>query len=221
MREIVQGHEIVCRIEPAGASGEYARTVWACSIDGGSFENTGIDGKHDITEREAQTAVATRRDEFLAWVARRIAESSGRVSPLALATPAAPTEIAIEVAAEHRFVRITYRGPVSAPHIHDVWAQLANDPRGALGFDTLIDLRGAEVSLSDEDLSGLARIARRLTPSRRAVVAERDPDHALLCMLELRSGGGRWQYAIFRSMAEACAWLGNAGCAGCDLGAAQ
>jgi|ERR1051326_1144848 hypothetical protein len=112
----------------------------------------------------------------------------------------------------HRFIRQTWREPVTAHALLALWAELAADPRGLAEFDTLVDLRATTVALSADDVAMLASVAKRQPPSQRAVVTANDADFGIMRMLELRAEPGPRGYGVFRTIEEACLWLGNPAC---------
>lgn len=122
----------------------------------------------------------------------------------------APYTLGIDV--EHRFIRQTWHEPVTAEALIALWRQLAADPRGLAEFDTLIDLRATTVKLSTNDVAILANVARSQPASQRAIVTARDADFGVMRMLELRAEGGLRGYGVFRTIEEACVWLGNPAC---------
>lgn len=119
----------------------------------------------------------------------------------------------LQIDIEHRFLRQTWYEPVTAGALVTLWSALAADPRGLAEFDTLVDLRAATVALTTSDVVMLASVAKRQPPSQRAIVTANDADFDVMCMLELKAGGGLRGYGVFRTIDEACVWLGNAACA--------
>jgi hypothetical protein len=97
-----------------------------------------------------------------------------------------------------------------------LWEQLASDEPGAGDFDTLIDLRTVHVALTPDELRLLADGSKRHADSRRAIVTANDHDFGLMRMLELAAAIGPRHYAVFRSIEDACVWLGNPGCVDCS-----
>lgn len=118
----------------------------------------------------------------------------------------------LHIDVEHRFIRQTWHGPVTVSALLALWRELAADPRGIAEFDTLIDLRASTVSLSPSEILSLADVAKQQPPSQRAVVTHKDSDFGLMRMLELSSEPGPRAYAVFRTIEEACTWLGNTAC---------
>ena len=127
-----------------------------------------------------------------------------------MAKPVPPYTLDIDVA--HRFIRLTWHAPVTAEALLALWTDLAADSRGLAEFDTLIDLRATTVALSASDVVMLANVAKRQPPSQRAVVTPNDADFGVMRMLELLAEPGPRGYAVFRTIDEACVWLGNAAC---------
>jgi hypothetical protein len=123
----------------------------------------------------------------------------------------APYSLQIDIA--RRFIRQTWHEPVTAEALISLWRELAEDPRGLAEFDTLIDLRATTVALSTSDVVVLANMAKRQPPSQRAVVTTNDADFAAMRMLERWAEPGARGYAVFRTIEEACVWLGNPACA--------
>ena len=119
-------------------------------------------------------------------------------------------DLHIDVA--HRFIRQTWHEPVTAEALVALWQELAADERGLAEFDTLIDLRATTVALSTSDVIMLANLAKRQPPSQRAVVTTNDADFGVMRMLEMRAEPGPRGYGVFRSIEEACLWLGNPAC---------
>ena len=119
----------------------------------------------------------------------------------------------LQIDVEHRFIRQTWHDPVTAEALIILWRELAADPRGLAEFDTLIDLRATRVALSTSDVHMLANMAKRQPISQRAIVTTDDADFGIMRMLELWSEPGARGYGVFRSIREACVWLGNPACA--------
>lgn len=119
---------------------------------------------------------------------------------------------ALHIDVEHRFIRQTWHEPVTAPALEALWSELAADPRGLAEFDTLIDLRATTVALTTSDVVMLARLAKSQPPSQRAVVTTNDADFGIMRMLEMRAEPGPRGYGVFRTIEEACVWLGNPAC---------
>lgn len=124
--------------------------------------------------------------------------------------PVPPYTLDIDV--EHRFIRQSWHSPVTAEALLALWRDLAADSRGLAEFDTLVDLRATTVALSATEVVMLANVARAQPPSQRAVVTPHDADFGVMRMLELRAEPGPRGYAVFRTIDEACVWLGNAAC---------
>lgn len=119
----------------------------------------------------------------------------------------------LQIDVERRFLRQTWHQPVTAEALINLWTELAADPRGLAEFDTLVDLRATAVALTTSDVVMLASVAKRQPPSQRAIVTANDADFGVMCMLELKAGGGLRGYGVFRTIDEACVWLGNGACA--------
>ena len=119
----------------------------------------------------------------------------------------------LHIDVERRFIRQTWHEPVTAVALMTLWRELADDPRGLAEFDTLVDLRATTVELSIGDVHMLAEMAKRQPPSQRAIVATNDADFGVMRMLELRAEPGPRGYGVFRTIEEACVWLGNPACA--------
>ena len=122
----------------------------------------------------------------------------------------------------HRFVRVTWQADVTAQKIRKLWEELGKDPRGLSMYDTLIDLRSARVSVSADDIRGLALLSRNQPASRRAIVTAAEADYGMMRMLEMMTEPGtrelstRRQFGVFRTIEQACQWLANPGCPGED-----
>jgi len=60
----------------------------------------------------------------------------------------------------------------------------------------LVDLRATSVALTTSDVVMLASVAKRQPPSQRAIVTANDADCGVMCMLELKAGGGLRGYGV-------------------------
>ena len=80
----------------------------------------------------------------------------------------------------------------------------------AFGYDALVDMRRGSMSLSTSEIREIARGAteQRWPRSRCAFVTPHEPSFNDLRLFELWASRGPREYRAFRSLGEACAWLG-------------
>jgi hypothetical protein len=122
-------------------------------------------------------------------------------------------DYSVDVDGKHEFVRINWVRDVTAPALETLWQELRDNPLGAATFDTLIDLRAVHVAMTAAEIRAIAELAKRQPSGRRAIVVSTDVDYGLMRMLELMAEPGPRVFAVFRSMDDACLWLGNPACA--------
>src|ERR1051326_5933075 len=115
-------------------------------------------------------------------------------------------------------VRISYLGPVTKQEILEHRRQLEEDPRQVLRYDAVVDLRYGSVDLTPDDIRELAKAARERPwpPSRCAFVPPYDSTFGDLRMFEQWADRGKREYRTFRTIREACSWLGVESCESCD-----
>jgi hypothetical protein len=122
-------------------------------------------------------------------------------------------DYALVTDSKQRFLRLIWIHDVTVSALRALWRDLASDPRGLATFDTLIDLRAVRVAMTTEEIRAMAELAKHQAQSMRAIVVSSEADYGLMRMLEMLAQPGPRGYAVFRSIAEACTWLGNPACA--------
>lgn len=112
--------------------------------------------------------------------------------------------------AERYLVEIVILGAVTKDEIAATREALRRENPNALAYDTIIDLRQGSMDLSIAELRDVARGARKNAwpKSRCAFVAPHDPSFLDLKVFEIWSSSGPREYRVFRSLGEACEWLG-------------
>jgi hypothetical protein len=119
---------------------------------------------------------------------------------------------------QRRLVEFIFLGGVSRDDIVAVRDSLARSEPEVLGYDAIVDLRRGSFALSTMEIRDVARGARdqRWPRSRCAFVTPHDASLTDLKLFELWSSRGPREYRLFRSLGDACAWLGVE-CAGLCL----
>src|SRR5436309_14522662 len=118
--------------------------------------------------------------------------------------------IQYSVDSERRLLQIAYIGPVTKEEIIEHRQQMEYDPRGIAGFDALIDLRYGSTALTADDIRELALFARRQSwpRSRRALVTPHPASLGNMRMFGMLAEPGPRHYQAFKTLKEACTWLG-------------
>jgi hypothetical protein len=111
---------------------------------------------------------------------------------------------------QRRVLEIVFLGAVSRDEIASIREQIERENRAALAYDSIVDLRQGSMRLTTTELRDVARGARENAwpLSRCAFVAPHDPAYLDLKLFELWSLRGPREYRVFRSLGDACAWLG-------------
>ena len=100
------------------------------------------------------------------------------------------------------------RESISLSEVHERQAQLLEDPDFEMDFDQLIEVRpGIRLRVATGDLRVLARENPFPDGIRRAIVAPSDVLYGLSRIFE-KTVGRRQRTAVFRTLGEACDWLG-------------
>lgn len=113
---------------------------------------------------------------------------------------------------ERRVVEFIFHGAVCKEEIVAERRQMeATDPV-ILRYDALVDLRRGSMAMSPKDIRDLASAARehRWPSSRCAFVSPHDPTYTDVRLFELWGSRGPREYRAFRSLGDACKWLGIA-----------
>jgi len=118
-----------------------------------------------------------------------------------------PCEYQIDV--PHRLVRARAWGPLSHADFMATLMGIRNDPAFRSDFSQLYDLREAlPTPISADKVRDLASYSNFGAGSRRALVATHDMIYGMLRMYAShRQVIGQEQIAVFRSLADAQAWL--------------
>lgn len=111
---------------------------------------------------------------------------------------------------ERRLVEFIFFGAVSRDEIEALRRQLDAVEPHALAYDALVDMRNGSLDMTTTEIREVAGAARaRLWPrSRCALVAQHGTSYTDLKLFELWSSRGPREYRVFRSLGEACSWLG-------------
>jgi hypothetical protein len=109
---------------------------------------------------------------------------------------------------ERRLLEVVFLGPVSKDEIVELRREL--EKAQLLGYNALVDLRQGSINLEILEIREVASEARaRGWPRARcAFVSPHDPSFTDLKLFELWGARGPREYRVFRSLGEACAWLG-------------
>src|SRR6266513_2902474 len=114
-----------------------------------------------------------------------------------------PACYTLQIDGAHRFLRQTWHEPVTAGALITLWRTGRRSARPR---------RVRYVGRPPRDERGTHHQRRRhagqrreaATPSQRAIVTANDADCGVMCMLELKAGGGLRGYGVFRTIDEAC-----------------
>ena len=111
---------------------------------------------------------------------------------------------------ERRLVEFVFLGAVSRQEIATLRRDLEILEPKALAYDALVDLRNGSFDLTTTEIREIATAARRQSwpRSRCALVAPHGTSYTDLKLFELWSSRGPREYRVFRSLGEACSWLG-------------
>lgn len=108
-------------------------------------------------------------------------------------------------------VRTVMEGRIALAHL--IAHTQAREALGVLGRPQIVDLREARLNLSAEDIRRLAglvgELSRRTRFGRTAVVASGDYGYGIARMFAAYDAAGPDRFAVFRTMEEAEAWVGN------------
>jgi hypothetical protein len=113
---------------------------------------------------------------------------------------------------ERRLVEFVFIGAVSRDEIEALRHELDSFEPRALAYDALVDMRYGSLDVTTNEIREIANAARvRGWPkSRCALVAPHGTSYTDLKLFELWSSRGPREYRAFRSLGEACTWLGVA-----------
>lgn len=111
---------------------------------------------------------------------------------------------------ERRLVEFVLLGAVPREEIEAFRRELAAIEPRALAYDALVDLRHGSFDMTTSEIREIANAAHRQgwPRSRCALVAPHGTSYTDLKLFELWSSRGPREYRVFRSLGEACAWLG-------------
>jgi hypothetical protein len=122
---------------------------------------------------------------------------------------ALPIEYVIDT--EQRLIATTVTGVVAASEMLAHYRTLQADPAFDPAFDAIVDFSGAApFGASGEEVRELARNVPGATGTRRALVVDRDLHYGFGRMAS-SARASELEIQVFRSRAEALAWLGRAG----------
>jgi hypothetical protein len=111
---------------------------------------------------------------------------------------------------DRRLVEFIFFGAVSRDEIEALRRELDAIEPHALAYDALVDMRHGSLDMTTTDIrevAGAARV-RHWPKSRCALVAQHGTSYTDLKLFELWSSRGPREYRVFRSLGEACSWLG-------------
>jgi|1185.fasta_scaffold821165_1 hypothetical protein len=111
---------------------------------------------------------------------------------------------------ERRLVEVIFLGAVSRQEIEAFRHEVESLAPHALAYDALVDLRHGSLDLTTAEIRDVANGAemKGWPRSRCALVAPYGTSYTDLKLFELWSSRGPRQYRVFRSLGEACGWLG-------------
>ena len=118
---------------------------------------------------------------------------------------------------ERRVLEIVFHGAISLNEIIAERRALERFSPESLAYDALIDLRRGSFALTTAEIRDVASQPRadRWPRSRCAFVTPHEHTLADLRLFELWAHRGPREYRSFRSLGEACEWLGLAGAGLC------
>lgn len=113
---------------------------------------------------------------------------------------------------ERRLVEFVFLGAVPREEIDALHREIETLMPQALAYDALVDLRHGSFDLTTSEIREIANAARRRgwPRSRCALVSPHGTSYTDLKLFELWSSRGPREYRAFRSLGEACTWLGLA-----------
>ena len=119
---------------------------------------------------------------------------------------------------ERRVVEFVFHGPVGKAEIIAERRDMEETTPDILCYDALVDLRGGSLAMSTHEIRALASTPRqRGWPTARcAFVSPYDPTYSDLRLFELWGSRGPREYRAFRSLGDACKWLGMEGAGLCQ-----
>ena len=111
---------------------------------------------------------------------------------------------------ERRLVEFVLLGAVSREEIETFRRELESLEPRALAYDALVDMRNGSFDMTTSEIREIANAARAQgwPRTRCALVAPHGTSYTDLKLFELWSSRGPRQYRVFRSLGDACAWLG-------------
>ena len=119
---------------------------------------------------------------------------------------------------ERRVVEYVFHGPVGVAEIIAERRDMEVANPEMLRYDALVDLRRGSMAMSTHEIKELASTARRQQwpTARCAFVSPYDRTYSDLRLFELWGSRGPREYRAFRSLGEACKWLGMEGTGLCQ-----
>jgi hypothetical protein len=111
---------------------------------------------------------------------------------------------------ERRLVEFVFHGAITKDEIIAHRREMDATEPETFGYDALVDARQGSLDLTILEIRDVANGAReeRWPRSRCALVTCHDPAFTDFKLLELWGSRGPREYRVFRSLGEACAWLG-------------
>jgi hypothetical protein len=111
---------------------------------------------------------------------------------------------------ERRLVEFVLQGAISREEIEVLRRELESLQPLALAYDALVDVRYGSLDVTTDEIRAIATAARTQgwPRSRCALVASHGSAYTDFKLFELWSSRGPREYRVFRSLGEACAWLG-------------
>jgi hypothetical protein len=119
---------------------------------------------------------------------------------------------------ERRVVEFVFHGPVCKDEIVAERRDMEETNPEILRYDALVDLRRGSMAMSTYEIRELASAAReqQWPAARCAFVSPYDPTYSDLRLFELWGSRGPREYRAFRSLGDACRWLGMDGAGLCQ-----
>jgi hypothetical protein len=111
---------------------------------------------------------------------------------------------------DRRVVEFVFLGAVCKDEIVAERRQMEATEPLILCYDALVDLRRGSMAKSPNEIRDLASSAReeRWPTARCAFVSPHDPTYTDVRLFELWGSRGPREYRAFRSLGDACKWLG-------------
>ena len=110
---------------------------------------------------------------------------------------------------EHRLVVTELEGRVTDADLFQQQDQLRRDPAFSPDLKQLVDASAVtEAAVTAEGLRSAARNTALAEGAVRAIFAHMPSHFGLARMFQLNTRGGEERIAVFRTLDEACAWLG-------------